>query len=260
MVWGEGIELGIRIFGVCTWPDCGKNTRIWRGLFSHWWMRNNISPCLSEVVWFLSFLMVYRCALRFSDGIYENLSWILREFFAIQEVFLSGWEGPLQSFNLVYLLYITGWRLKTWALWSEKARKPLSPGASFSPALKLVTWMHVCRGEGGTGSGQSRSRDHDAHGDANFSVIRSVWGTRKKKKTSKTSLVNYHHCRWFPALSSFLLILIPFQVATPGRVAYLFLYLEKWSSVGVHGGGENCEKGRDVKLKEGRWGPVPLSR
>lgn len=80
---------------------------------------------------------------------------------------------------------------------------------------------------------------------------------KKKKKTSKTSLVNYHHCRWFPALSSFLLILIPFQVATPGRVAYLFLYLEKWSSVGVHGGGEKPQEGKRCKAQGGEVGACP---
>lgn len=44
----------------------------------------------------------------------------------------------------------------------------------------------------------------------------------QEKKIFKTSLVNYHHCRWCPAVSSFLLILIPFQVATLGRRAHLF--------------------------------------
>lgn len=165
--------------------------------------------------------------------------------FAINN-FFPGWEGPLQSFNLIYLLHITGWKLKTWALWSEKARKPLPPGASFSPAFELVTRIHAYRGGGGTGSGLSSSRDHDAHSDANFSVISAVWGARKN--IFKTSLVNYRHRRWCPAVSSFLLILIPFQVATQGRKAHLVFYLEKWLSTGAHGSGERCEQGRDVKF------------
>lgn len=70
----------------------------------------------------------------------------------------------------------------------------------------------------------------------------------QEKNIFKTSLVNYRHRRWCPAVSSFLLILIPFQVATGGRKAHLVFYLEKWLSTGAHGGGESCEKGRDVKF------------
>lgn len=48
---------------------------------------------------------------------------------------------------------------------------------------------------------------------------------QEKKKISKTSLVNYRHRRWCPAVSSFMLVLIPFGVATPGRRAYLFYFI-----------------------------------
>lgn len=142
--------------------------------------------------------------------------------FAIHEFWFGVWFFCFQSGrdlcnHLIWFIYCM-----SQALWSEKARKPLTPGASFSPPFKLVTRIHVYRGEEGTRSGLWSSRDCDAHSDANSSVIRTAWGTRKK--IFKTSLVNYRHYRWCPAISSFLLILIPFKVATPGRRAYLFYF------------------------------------
>lgn len=66
----------------------------------------------------------------------------------------------------------------------------------------------------------------------------------QEKPIFKTSLVNYRHCRWCPAVSSFLLVLIPFQVAAPQQNS-LFVSLS----------GEAVEHGstwRRGKLREGK--------
>lgn len=70
----------------------------------------------------------------------------------------------------------------------------------------------------------------------------------KKPHNLTTLLANHRHHRWCPALSSFLLILIPFQAAPLGRGACWLCYLQKWSSMGAPGTGESCRKGRDVKI------------
>lgn len=195
----KGIALGIRTFGAAPGLAVEEIPEFGDASFptDEWGI---MLPFASLGLWFLSFVIIYRCPLTSLAGIYETFSWSLSFFFCHSWGVFSGWKGLLQLFNLIYLLPITGWRLKTWALWSEKTRKALTPGASLSSSWLKYRCTMYSNTEGDTASGLSVSREHNPHSDANFSVIKSVWGT-KKKKIFKTSLVNYRRCRWCPAVS-----------------------------------------------------------